>query len=200
MNPLWWLPIGYLAGSMPFGFSLVRGLRGVDIREVGSGNAGATNVLRTVGTVPALFVLVLDVAKGALPVAAALYAGAKPWVAAAVALAAVLGHMFPIYVGFRGGKGVATALGGLAALTLWPTVAGVAVILALVAWKRYVSLGSMTGVCVIPLAMIARGHGSSEVGFAVAVAAFVVWKHRDNIRRLRSGDERRLGERVEVAQ
>ncbi len=194
------LPLGaYLVGSIPFSFVVVRLLRGVDVRRVGSGNAGATNALRAAGLAPALAVLVLDIGKGVVPVMLARAWGATPTVLGTVAVAAVLGHLFPIYIGFRGGKGVATALGAFGGLALWPTMTAAAAILTMILWKRYVSLGSIVGIALVPLLMLGWQRPLWEVGVAAAIAVLVVARHSSNIQRLRSGTERRLGERVGVA-
>lgn len=194
------LPVGaYLVGSISFSYVVFWLLRGRDIREVGSGNAGATNVLRSAGPGPAAAVLALDVAKGAVPVALAAELGAGPLLTGATALAAVLGHVFPIYIRFRGGKGVATALGALLALAFWPAVACVAVILGVIAWTRFVSLGSIVGVALAPVLMLFWEPEPWPVGTAAAIALMVIVRHSSNIGRLRAGTERRLGERVEIA-
>ncbi len=188
----------YLVGSISFSYLAVWLVHGRDIRELGSGNAGATNVLRTTGLTAALAVLLLDIAKGAAPVLLALGAGAGPAVASATALAAVLGHVFPIYLRFRGGKGVATALGALAALALWPTVVAVGVILLLISWTRYVSLGSIVGVTLAPVLIVLWDADAWRTAAAAAIGLVVIARHSENLRRLRTGNERRLGERVEV--
>ncbi len=193
------LPLaGYLTGSISFSYLAVLWLRGVDIRQVGSRNAGATNVLRVAGRAPAAAVLLLDVAKGAAPAALALELGATPAVVGATAVAAVLGHVFPLYLRFRGGKGVATAVGGLLALAPFEALAAVAVLLVAVAWTRYVSLGSLIGVTLAPILMLV---GRVEVwysGAAAAMALVVVARHAGNIQRLWAGRERRLGEAAEM--
>ena len=143
--------VSYLLGAIPFAFLVVRWLSGVDIRQVGSGNVGATNVLRSTGMPTAALVLALDVAKGAAPVVVGQSLGAPPGVLGACALAAVLGHVFPVFLGFRGGKGVATAAGAIGAMSPAPMVAAVLVFGLAVVWKRYVSLGSMLAVGSFPL-------------------------------------------------
>ena len=194
----------YLLGAVSFSYLIVRALRGIDIRTVGSGNAGATNVLRVAGKLPALLALVLDVGKGAAAVVALRSLGAPvPWVAAA-AVAAVVGHVFPVYMAFRGGKGVATALGTLAVLTPRPTLLLVALFVVLVAATRYVSLGSVCVAVAGPLVMLLGGRlGWLEPGetwpyfFASAlIGGVIVVKHRANLRRLFSGEESKLGERA----
>lgn len=191
--------VAYLVGSISFSYVTVWLMHGRDIRELGSGNAGATNVLRTTGLTAALAVLVLDVAKGAAPILLARALGSGPPVMAAAAVAAVLGHVFPVYLRFRGGKGVATALGALGALAPLPTVVATGLVLLLISWTGYVSLGSIVGVMAAPVLMVLWKVGTWHAVAAAAIAIVVISRHAGNIRRLRAGTERRLGERVEVA-
>lgn len=190
----------YLLGSISWSYLIVRWHDGVDIRRVGSGNAGATNVLRVSGLWPAIGALALDIGKGVAAVAAAALLDAPDPVTGAAALAVVLGHVLPVFHGFRGGKGVATALGAL--LGLAPLPAGLAALafLAVTLSTRYVSLGSMTGVGLFPpLVYLCARLGWSEetapwtLGGTAAIAALVIFKHHDNIRRLRDGEEAKLG-------
>jgi len=196
--------VAYLLGSVPFAFLIVKWLAGVDIRDVGSGNVGATNVLRKAGTPPAAIVLALDIAKGAAPVVVGQALGAPPAVLGACALAAVLGHVFPVFLGFRGGKGVATAAGAIGAMSPAPMLASVLVFGIAVAWKRYVSLGSMLAVASFPLFAYLFGWlGWMEpmplvllIGTTVA-AGLILTRHTENVRRLAVGKEHRLGEILE---
>jgi acyl phosphate:glycerol-3-phosphate acyltransferase len=195
---------GYLIGAIPFGV-LVGWAAGVDPRSAGSGRTGATNLLRTVGPAGAVAVLVLDLLKGigAVLLAAWLYRGVGAgWVAALVGVAAIIGHIRSVFIGFRGGRGVATAAGGLLALSplalalLAPFVVG-----AIWRW-RYVSLGSIIGALLAPVVtavLAATGAGRIEaVGYAAAAAILVTLAHADNIGRLRAGTERRLGAKEAV--
>ncbi len=201
--------IGYLVGAVPVGVIVGRLVAGVDIRRHGSRRTGATNALRTLGARWAMVVFALDLAKGLLAVllARALYAAGPPgspeWVAAAAGVAAVVGHNWSAFIGFSGGRGVATAAGGLLALSPL-TLAIVAPIVAAIVWRtRYVSLGSLTAAAVavgVTAGLAAAGLGSSAaVGYALAAGALVWFAHRDNIERLRAGTERRIGEREPVA-
>lgn len=190
--------LSYLVGATPTSYWVGR-LFGVDLREVGSGNLGATNTFRALGLKAALPVAVIDVFKGWLPVWwFHQIDGLDPWIwALAYGAAAILGHVFSFWVGFRGGKGVATSAGVFTGIAPW------AVLIALVAWllvtfsTRIVSLGSLTAAAVVPLAVHFTPHegGRATVGFAVALSLFVFWAHRANVRRLLRGEEHRFGER-----
>ena len=184
----------YLLGSIPFGYILVRAFRGRDIRDSGSGNIGATNVSRTS---PALGVLtlLLDALKGFAAVAIArtlFFTSAE--LAATAALCAILGHVFPVWLGFRGGKGVATGLGSFVVLAPKAILLLIAVFLAIVLIFRYVSLGSIITVALFPvLAWWFRyGNTPATLGFISAASLLILIKHHENFRRLLSGTENRL--------
>jgi glycerol-3-phosphate acyltransferase PlsY len=196
---------GYLLGAIPVGLVVGRLAGGVDLRDVGSRRTGATNALRTLGPGWAVAVLLLDIGKGlaAVLLARLLYQAGPPgspeWVEAAAGLAAVVGHNWSAFIGFRGGRGVATTGGGL--LALGPLALAILVPLMLVVlWRtRYVSAASLVGaVAAVPataaLALAGAG-GWAAVGYALAAGAIVVASHADNIARLRAGTERRLGEK-----
>jgi acyl phosphate:glycerol-3-phosphate acyltransferase len=188
--------VAYLLGSVSFAVLLVRRTTGKDIRAEGSGNAGATNVLRAHGKGLALAVAALDIAKGAAAVLLVRLVTADPRYAAAAAVAAILGHVFPIFYGFRGGKGVATAVGAFLALSPLATLTCVAIFVLSVALTRYVSLGSVAAIVLLP--PIAGGffHAPRPVILAAAATAvLVVLKHRGNLRRLAAGTERKLGQK-----
>jgi glycerol-3-phosphate acyltransferase PlsY len=189
--------IGYLLGSIPFAFVLSRRLRGIDIRRSGSGNVGAANVLRTSGVPAAVLVMALDMAKGAgsvIVVQRWLGGEAAP---AAAGVAAVVGHIYPVWLHFRGGKGVATACGVFTVLTPWAMAPVIALFVVTVWLTRYISLGSV--VATMALGPIAYGLRAPApvVAAAVGGAAVIVFRHRSNLRRLWSGDERRIGQRVQ---
>jgi glycerol-3-phosphate acyltransferase PlsY len=188
------LAAAYLVGSLTFATILVRIFKGVDIRTVGSGNAGGTNVLRTAGKPLAIATALLDVGKGALAVFLMTAVTYDPRWLGAAAVAAVVGHVFPVWFGFRGGKGVATAVGGFAVLAPLAVLAVVAVFAAVVGLTRYVSLASLTAACLLPLTMglVARAP-ESEVVAAAAAALILVVSHRTNVRRLLDGTEHQLG-------
>jgi len=193
----------YLVGAIPFSLLIGSWICGVDVRSVGSGNPGATNLFRHGGSTPALVALLLDLGKGALPVYAALFLGAPQPLLGGVAAAAVAGHVFPPYLAFRGGKGVATAVGALAPLAPAAVAGGLGLFAAIVAWTRWVSLGSLVLLSSIPLLAVLFGR----VGWAAtpdpvvlvaaaAVALLVIVRHSGNIARLLDGTERRLGDRM----
>ncbi len=193
--------IAYLLGSVSFSLLIVRFLRGFDVREHGSGNAGATNVLRLAGPGPAAAALALDVAKGVVPVQAARALDAPGTVVGAAAVAAVLGHVFPIFHGFRGGKGVATVAGALGSLSLIPAGLALAVFLTVVAATRYISAASVITVASYPLLLYLCGRAGWTpqppgwlTASAVTIAVLVAAKHRDNFKRLAAGTEHRLGD------
>ena len=191
----------YAIGAIPWGVVLGRTVGGVDIRRLGSGGTGATNAQRILGWRVGLPVLVLDFLKGFLPILVGERLGVGAWWLALAAVAAVVGHCWSPYIGFTGGKGVATAAG--AATALCPQVLFVVpVVAAVVAITRYVSLGSLTA-CALATIGTAWLAGSGRVGWSVPVAiaamsAIVFLRHEGNIRRLASGTERRLGERVKT--
>jgi glycerol-3-phosphate acyltransferase PlsY len=189
----------YLIGAIPVGYLVARAAGGSDIRRSGSGTIGATNVLRTLGTGPAVLTLVGDVVKGYLAVRAAGAIGGETWSAAGGVVAAIAGNCWPVFLGFRGGKGVATGLGAFLALIPW-AVGPVALIwLGVTALSRYVSLASMIACLCLPLSALLLGYPWHAVVAAVIAALIIVWRHRENIARLVGGTERRLGERVRAA-
>lgn len=183
--------VAYGLGSIPFAYLLARA-RGVDVRRAGSGNVGATNVWRTTGAVTGLGALVLDAGKGALAVLLAARLGPSPALPAVAGLAAVAGHVFPIWLGFHGGKGVATGAGVLAVLVPGSLVAGVAVFGGVLWAGRYVSLASCVAAMAAAAATVAAGAPWDVSAAVVAIAGLVVTSHRANLARLRLGSEPRL--------
>lgn len=192
----------YFVGSISFSLLIVRLLSRIDLRTFGSGNAGATNVLRASGRWPALLALALDVAKGVAPVRIAQAMGATAEIAAGAGLAAVLGHVFPVWFGFRGGKGVATGFGVFVALFPLAAALALGLFVGVVGATRFVSLGSIVAaVALPPLALgLARGGWAPAIPtgvvlIATAAVAIVLARHRTNFARLLAGTERRLGSR-----
>jgi glycerol-3-phosphate acyltransferase PlsY len=188
--------VSYLLGSVSFAVLLVRLKTGKDIRTEGSGNAGATNVLRAHGKTLGILVALLDVAKGAVAVWLVKLVTADPRYAAAAGFAAILGHVFPLFYGFRGGKGVATAVGAFLVLAPWATLVCIGVFVAVVAATKYVSLGSVIAMALLPPVGGLVFHASRPVvTAAAATAVLIVLKHRENLKRLAAGKERRLGQK-----
>ena len=195
--------LAYLLGSL-MGALLLGRLRGVDIRESGSGNAGGTNALRTQGFAFALGVVIVDVGKALLavgvvpdldlPGVARDPAVARDWLAAACALMVVAGHVWPLYHDFRGGKGAATIIGALAVLAPWPLLPALAAWLLVVFVSGYVGLATMTAAVALPVAVAVMEQPLpvAVVIYCVAMAAFILWTHRANIARMRAGNEHRV--------
>lgn len=185
----------YLLGAVPVGFLVARAFGVGDIRTRGSGNIGATNVLRTLGRLPAILTLAGDILKGYLAVALPSALGADGSATAAAAVLAVAGNCWSVFLGFRGGKGVATGLGALLRLAPTATLPAALVWIVITATFRYVSLASVMAAVCVPLGTLLLRAPSPRVGAAAVVAAIIIARHRDNIARLVAGTERRLGDR-----
>jgi glycerol-3-phosphate acyltransferase PlsY len=195
---------GYLLGAVPTGYVMGRLLRGIDVRDYGSRRTGGTNVLRTLGLRVAVLVMVVDIAKGAVAVLIARVISGEPYVQTVAGLAAVAGHVWPVYVGFRGGRGVSAAFGALLAMNPLASLALLPVAIAVVALSRYMSLMSV-GMAPVAAALflalaVAGVHPYAYAVFALIVAALIVVLHRDNIERLLSGTERKIGQKERVRQ
>jgi glycerol-3-phosphate acyltransferase PlsY len=191
MTPLLVLVVAYLAGGIPFGYLLVKLKTGEDVRSKGSGNIGATNVLRTTGRAIAVVTLLLDIAKGffAVWLAARLTGDSPEWMSAA-ALAVMAGHAFPIFLKFHGGKAVASFIGAFLYLTPIPLIASLVLFVIVVAATRHISLGSIVAAGSLPLAVWLIEHPPGVVFMASIVAgAFIIYRHKENIRRIRAGTE-----------
>lgn len=198
------LLIGYLLGSIPTGF-LVAKARGVDIRTVGSGNIGATNVFRILGTPAGVCVLLADAAKGwvAVFLVARYFAGwgnpggsqASEWFQLSAGVAAILGHIYTCWLRFKGGKGIATSAGVLVALVPGALLIILGVWIVVFALSRYVSLASMCAAFTLPFAAWLRGESSTMVVVLSVLAALAIYKHKSNIKRLLNGTENRIGGR-----
>ena len=192
------VPVGYLLGAIPFGAIAAWAVRRIDVRDYGSGSIGMTNVLRTVGRPAAALVLLLDMGKAVLAVVLARIFTDSPGVEAGAALAALFGHNWPVFLGFKGGKGTAAGWGGL--LILSPVAGVVAMVVGApaVALSRYVSLGSILAASTGSIALVvmaSTGHApTGYIWFGAIGGALVVARHRDNIGRLLRGEERKLGQ------
>ncbi|MSR20832.1 MAG: glycerol-3-phosphate 1-O-acyltransferase [Gemmatimonadetes bacterium] len=197
------LVLAYVSGSIPTSFLIGKVFHGIDLREHGSGNLGATNAFRVLGMKSALPVVLVDVAKGFLPVWLFTdLAGAGFGWTLAFGAAAIMGHMFSAWVGFRGGKGIATSAGVFLALAPWAVLGGLLVWCAVTFPTGYVSVGSIVTAATVPLLVALTPHegGASLLWFSGALAAFVIWAHRGNIRRLAKGEEHRFGRRGRSAE
>lgn len=187
--------IGYLIGSLPIGYLVTQSTRGIDLRRAGSGNVGATNVYRTSGLGMAIGVMLADAGKGAAAVllAGGGAAGAGSITSVAAGVAAVIGHVYPVWLGFRGGKGVATASGVFSVLSPVPTAIAAAAFVLTVYRSRFVSLGSIVATLVLPIAeWLMPGLPAVDIG-AATVAVLILFRHRGNMARLWSRTERALG-------
>ena len=182
----------YLIGSIPNGFILARLTKGIDIRQFGSGNIGATNVWRTLGPVPGIIVLLLDMSKGVASVLIGRYLGGVGTELIAAFLA-LCGHSWPIFLKFKGGKIVATGGGIILAISPLTTLVALVVLLITVAISRYVSLGSILAAITVPVTMIILRMNILYILFGVVIAVFVIYKHRPNIKRILSGTEFKVG-------
>lgn len=193
------LILSYLIGSITFSFVVGKLFMGIDVREHGSGNAGATNTLRTLGKVPGIAVLVLDLLKGVAAIGIAKWiAPDELWVAAASGVLVVIGHNWPIYFGFKGGKGVATTLGVAATLCFLPTLIATIIIVVIIALTRYVSLGSLVFATVLPLFIwLLYDPVPLEILFVSFIfTIFTYVRHRKNIANLLQGKENKLGQKA----
>ena len=187
MNFVLWFAVGFVFGSIPSGLWLVKAIHGIDIREYGSKNIGSTNVFRTVGGKTAALVLICDAAKGILAVMLAdMMSGGDLYVMLFAAIGALLGHNYSLFLGFKGGRGVATGLGLL--IFFMPKVSGICFLvwLAIVLATRYVSLGSCVGALCAPCLAVYFGYPLPVIMFAAVAAAFVIIRHKDNIRKVKS--------------
>lgn len=189
MSLLLWPLAGFLLGAVPTAYIMGRVLRGVDIRTLGSGNVGATNVFRTLGKGPGAATLLIDIAKGLLPVLAARSLAAHPLAPVATGLAAVVGHTWTPFLNFKGGKGVATSAGVFLALVPWAALASFLAFAVAFGITRHVSVGSLTATVVLPTCAFLMYRGSPASWLSLAVAFLVIVKHVPNIRRLARGEE-----------
>ncbi len=193
------LAIGYLLGSTPSGYLTGRWLKGIDLRDCGSGSTGATNVLRNVGKGPALAVFLVDVGKGALAVLLAKSFGLNDWMQVLAGLAALAGHIWPVWLGWKGGKAVATGFGMFLGLA-WPVgLACFGMFMAVISIFRIVSLSSVVAALSLPLLMILSGQSAAYLSVSLVAMVLVLWRHRSNIQRLIAGTEPRIGQQQKSA-
>ena len=201
-QPLWVkylvvLVLSYLLGSVPVGYMLLRAHSGVDVREYGSGRTGMSNVLRTGGGKLAAATLAMDIAKGALAVILARQLIDSTGAEAAAGILVLVGHNWPLFLQFKGGRGILTGLGGLSVMAPLPAAIATVCFLLTTWLSRYISLGSIIGVicgCSSLVALVLVGmYSSTYAVYGIVGGAIIIWQHRDNIQRIRRGDERRLG-------
>jgi len=201
--------VGYLLGSIPTGYVVARA-KGVDIRSAGSGNIGATNVFRILGTPAGILVLLVDAAKGWIAVligmrmiwpwiAPDVVTGTAEWLGVAAGVAAVLGHNYTFWLGFKGGKGIATSAGVLAGLVPLALLVALGVWIAVVVLSRYVSLASILGAFVLPFAVWFWRYSTLMITITALLAAMAIYKHKSNIQRLLKGTENRVGKKKKPA-
>ena len=192
------LAIGYLLGAIPSGYLAGRLLKGIDLRDCGSGSTGATNVLRNVGKGPALVVFLIDVGKGALAVLLAKSVGLNDWLQVLAGLSALAGHIWPVWLDWKGGKAVATGLGMFLGLA-WPVgLACFGLFMAVISIFRIVSLSSVAAAIGLPLLMLISGGSSAYVAVSLMASLMVLWRHRSNIERLLAGTEPKIGEKAKA--
>ena len=191
MTPILVLVAAYVIGAIPFGYLLVRVKSGADVRSMGSGNIGATNVLRTTGRTLGFATLLLDIGKGAFAVwMADRLLGGSPFWMSLTALAVMAGHAFPIFLKFKGGKAVASFVGAFLYLTPVPLLTVLLVFVITVAATRYISLGSVLAAGFFPVSVFLIDHPPNIVVISAAIAgAFIVWRHTSNLQRIRAGNE-----------
>ena len=199
----WPVLVAYLVGATPFGV-LTGKMKGIDIREHGSGNIGATNVLRVLGKPVGITVLVLDVMKGLIPVIVAKLVSDSSLIHIATAMAAILGHNYTFWLGFKGGKGIATTGGAILPIMPWALIAAVLGWIIVLKLSRYVSLASIAAALIIPLTLVVENliTGTWEwniFGFGIFVGLLAIWKHRSNIGRLLRGEENRFAKKTSTS-
>jgi len=190
MTPLLVLAIAYLLGAIPFGYLLMKAKTGEDVRAKGSGNIGATNVMRVGCKLAGFATLLLDIAKGYLAVWIAERLTGDTLVMSAAAVTVMAGHAFPVFLRFKGGKAVASFVGAFLCLTPWALVVEIIVFVVVVFWTRHISMGSIVGAATFPLAVWLVQHAPWEaVAASIIGATFIIYRHSGNIERLRAGTE-----------
>ena len=188
------LIVAFVLGSIPFGIITAK-VKGIDLKKVGSGNIGATNVLRSLGKWPAVITLLGDILKGTLAVAIGKYSGVEPPYEGLIGIAAISGHSFSIFLGFKGGKGVATSLGVLLMYTPHVALVTLVVWIGVVLFTKYSSLGAIVSFALLPLNIILFDFQDKTKFFiSILISLFIIIRHKDNIRRLMKGTERKIGQ------
>ncbi len=190
------LPVlSFILGSIPFGIIIAK-VKGVDLKRVGSGNIGATNVLRSIGTLPAVLTLLGDILKGTLAVSTGRYFGVGPLYEGLIGVSAILGHNFSLFLGFKGGKGVATSLGVLVIYT--PRVAFFTFIIWLVTvfFTKYSSMGAIVSFALLPANIVLFDYDKTKLLITILISLFILIRHKDNIKRLINGSEKKIGQRT----
>jgi len=187
--------LSFILGSVPFGIIMGK-VKGVDLKRVGSGNIGATNVLRSIGALPAVLTLLGDILKGTLAVSTGRYFGVGTLYEGLIGVSAILGHNFSLFLGFRGGKGVATSLGVLVLYT--PKVAFITLIIWLVTvfFTKYSSMGAIVSFTLLPANIVLFDYDKTKLFITILIALFILIRHKDNIKRLIHGSEKKIGERT----
>lgn len=189
------LVLSFILGSIPFGIIIAKAKR-VDLKRVGSGNIGATNVLRSMGKLPAVFTLLGDILKGTVAVSVGKFFGVEPLYEGLMGIAAILGHNFSLFLGFKGGKGVATSLGVLAVYSPKAALCAFGVWLVTVFITKYSSLGAIVSFALLPIFVLLFDFDKIKLLITILISLFILLRHRDNIRRLVSGTESKIGQRA----
>jgi glycerol-3-phosphate acyltransferase PlsY len=187
-----YLVFAYLCGSIPFAYIVTKIVKNVDIRKIGSGNPGTTNVFRTIGKNTGIVVFVFDTLKGFVPVFFAMFIDNSFFYSVAVSVVVIVGHMFTIFLNFKGGKGVATGFGVFLALMFLPCFVAFTVFGLVFLFSGYVALGSIAAAVTLPLAVYFTGYWLEPIIFSFVVAMFIIYKHKANIIRLKNGSESRF--------
>lgn len=188
----------YILGSVSFGYFIAKKTKGIDLRRIGSGSTGATNTSRALGLKYFALVLILDAMKGLFVILLASRLLAETWAILLCGAAVIIGHNWPVFSNFHGGRGAATTLGVFLGITPLPTLVVFGIFILITLLTRYVSLGSMTGALAIPVAVIILGYSLEYLIFGLAVCFLLLWRHKPNIKRLLEGTESRLGEKTKI--
>lgn len=187
--------LSYLIGSVSFGYLIAKKIKGIDIRGIGSGSTGATNTARALGLKFFVIVLILDALKGLIVILIASGLLMENWAVLLCGGAVIIGHNWPVFSDFRGGRGVATTFGVFLGIVPWPALIVFGIFILIILFTRYVSLGSIVGALVIPVVIIIKGYSWEYLVFSLAVCLLLLWRHKPNIKRLLRGKESRFGEK-----